>query len=109
VAVTAPNLPGPVEVVVPEALAAGVYANGVGMWSTETEFTLDFLVNLPMSAPDSQPQVQVVARVKVPPAMVFKLLQGLANAQDLDEKQWGRIADPKGYTQLGREGGQPSS
>jgi hypothetical protein len=47
-----PSLPGPadgdieVEVIVPDALSAGVYANGFTCWYNRTDFTLDFLVYL---------------------------------------------------------------
>src|ERR1700722_16094799 len=98
-----PNAPVPKTVNqlrTPEELKAGVYANGLGVWSTQTEFTLDFIVNLPPEqASDSEgnpvavvPQ-EVVARVKIPPPLLFQVMRSLAGAQDAYEAQWGSIPD----------------
>lgn len=91
----------PVEVIVPESLSAGVYANGVGVWSTQHDFTLDFAVNLPPQPAEQegeQPRnvVQVVARVKIPPAMVFNLLQVLNQQLFAYEQQNGPISSAAG-------------
>jgi hypothetical protein len=88
----------------PERWTAGVYANGVGVWSTQTEVTLDFVVNLPFEQgedPTGQavavaPQ-EVVARVKIPPPLLFQLMRNLAAAQDQYEAQWGPIPDHQGH------------
>jgi hypothetical protein len=87
----------------PEKWTGGVYANGLGVWSTQTEFTLDFVVSLP---PESgvdgngnqvvvSPQ-EIVARVKIPPTLVFQVMRGLAGAQDQYEAQWGPILAHRG-------------
>ncbi len=87
-----------VEVVVPEALNAGVYANGFTCWYNRTDFTLDFVIHLPADpaldvegkAVVRQP-VQVVSRVKFPPSMIFRLMQTLNDSMSNYEQQFGAI------------------
>jgi hypothetical protein len=87
-----------IEVVVPEALSAGVYANGFTCWYNRTDFTLDFVVYLPTDesidangeAVVRQP-VQVVSRVKFPPSMIFRLMQTLNDSMSNYEQQFGPI------------------
>jgi hypothetical protein len=89
----------------PERWTAGVYANGMGVWSTQTEVTLDFFVNLPPEQGAGQtgdpvilaPQ-EVVARVKMPPSLLFQVMRNLAAAQDQYEAQFGAIPDHQGQT-----------
>lgn len=91
--------PVKVEVIVPEAMSVGVYANGFTCWYNRTDFTLDFVVHLPTDpgVDDSgrsvvrQP-VQVVSRVKFPPAMVFRLMQTLNDSMSNYERQFGAIS-----------------
>lgn len=94
-----PNQP-PVrfQVIVPEAQSAGVYANGFGTWFNQTDFTLDCLVNLPQQpGTDEDGQsfmvqpAQVVARVKFPPGLIFRLMQNLNQAMTAYENQFGAI------------------
>ncbi|WP_040779890.1 DUF3467 domain-containing protein [Nocardia pneumoniae] len=87
-----------VEVVVPEALSAGVYANGFTCWYNRTDFTVDFLVYLPAEpgsvksdGPVMRQPVQVVSRVKFPPALIFRLMQTLNDAMSNYERQFGHI------------------
>ena len=91
-------IPPNVQIRTPERWTAGVYANGVGVWSTQTEFTVDFLINLPA---EPVPTLEIVARVKVPPALVFQLLRNLSDGMSNYEAQWGKIPDFKGST-IGR-------
>jgi len=87
-----------VEVIVPESMSAGVYANGFGCWFNQTDFTLDFFVHLPGDqsvneegqAVLRQP-VQVVSRVKLPPSMLFRLMQNLEQSMTQYEQQFGEI------------------
>jgi hypothetical protein len=103
--------PVAVQIRTPEKWTAGVYANGIGVWSTQTEVTLDFFVSLAPEQgtnPDGQqflvsPQ-EIVARVKIPPSLVFQVMRNLANAQDQYESQWGKIADFGPSDRGGREG-----
>ncbi|MBF6331737.1 DUF3467 domain-containing protein [Nocardia transvalensis] len=87
-----------VEVIVPEALSAGVYANGFTCWYNRTDFTLDFIVHLPTEPgvddnglPVTRQPVQVVSRVKFPPAMIFRLMQTLNDSMSNYEHQFGAI------------------
>ncbi len=80
-------------------LAAGSYANFLGVWHTAHEFTLDFAVTQPpgqAQAADGQTVTrvpcQVVARVKVPPTVLFDFLRTLN--ENLD--QWERAFHPQG-------------
>jgi len=97
---TEPTLPqADVEVIVPEAMSAGVYANGFTCWYNRTDFTLDFLIYLPADRgtdEDGRPQlrqpVQVVSRVKIPPALIFRLMQTLNDSMSNYEQQFGSIS-----------------
>jgi hypothetical protein len=72
------------EMQISEALANGAYANFLGVWHTAHEFTLDFAVTQPPAmgqTPDgtavTRVPCQVVARVKVPPTVLFDFLRTL--------------------------------
>jgi Protein of unknown function (DUF3467) len=87
-----------VEVIVPDTLSAGVYANGFTCWYNRTDFTLDFLVYLPAEpaaaaqhGPVMRQPVQVTARVKFPPALIFRLIRTLDEAMSNYEHQFGHI------------------
>jgi hypothetical protein len=95
---TQPQPPRPPEFKfqVPDHLAGGVYSNLVGVWHTPYEFTLDFAVMQPGELDfdeDGNQRVvvpsRVVARVKLPPAMMFELLQALNRDMTLYEEQLG--------------------
>jgi hypothetical protein len=86
------------EVTVPEALSAGVYANGFGTWFNQTDFTLDGFVHLPADQRTDEhgagyihQPVQVVVRVKFPPSLIFSLIQNLEQAMTNYEAQFGAI------------------
>ncbi|MFI1911612.1 DUF3467 domain-containing protein [Nocardia sp. NPDC020380] len=93
-----PPPPVNVEVIVPEAMNTGVYANGFTCWYNRTDFTIDFVVYLPTEqSADAggksvvrQP-VQVVSRVKFPPSMIFRLMQTLNDSMSNYEQQFGSI------------------
>jgi hypothetical protein len=87
-----------VDVIVPEVCSAGVYANGFTCWYNRTDFTLDFLVYLPTEPgvddggrPVVRQPVQVVSRVKFPPALIFRLMQTLNDSMSNYEHQFGAI------------------
>src|ERR1700733_14304112 len=66
------------EIKISEEIEGGVYANGAGVWHTPHEFTLDFFSTQPPAQTD--PAVlpaRVVARVKIPPTVVFELMRAL--------------------------------
>ncbi|MDA8039849.1 MAG: DUF3467 domain-containing protein [Actinomycetota bacterium] len=86
------------EVIVPEAMSAGIYANGLGTWYNATDFTLDFFVHLPATSNEDESgnmhvraPVQVVARVKIPPPIIFRVIQELNTAMTEYERQFGAI------------------
>jgi Protein of unknown function (DUF3467) len=109
--VTSAEEPKPLpQIRTPERWTAGVYANGIGVWFTKTEFDLDFLVSLPHEQATSSTgdtvvvaPVEVVARVKIPPQLVFEVLRNLADQMDMYEKQHGKIPEHGGQ----RFGTQP--
>lgn len=85
----------------PEGMAAGAYANGVAVWSSPSEFTIDFLVSLPAEPGVNNdtgqavmvlPQ-QVVSRVKIPPPLVFQLMRNLNSTMEAHEQQHGQIPE----------------
>jgi Protein of unknown function (DUF3467) len=87
-----------VEVIVPEALSVGVYANGFTCWYNRTDFTLGFLVYLPTDPgvddagrPIVRQSARVVSRVKFPPALIFQLMQILNDSMSNYEHQFGAI------------------
>jgi hypothetical protein len=92
------------EVIVPDALSAGVYSNAQLSWFNRTDFTVDFAVHLPVeprtddTGPYLHSPVQVVSRVKIPPSMVFRLIQNLETTMTQYEQMFGPI------THLGDEG-----
>ena len=84
------------EMTVADALSAGTYANFLGVWHTAHEFTLDFAVTQPASlaqGPDGQNVTrvpcQVVARVKVPPTVLFDFLRTVNDNLSTWERSFG--------------------
>lgn len=84
----------------PEGWTAGVYANGVGVWFSQNEFTLDFVVNLPneqvTDAAGHQVVIgphEVVARVKIPPRLAFEVLKQLNAGLGRYEATHGKIPE----------------
>ena len=104
--------PTQLEIFCPDDLADGVYANGLSSWFTRHDFTLDFLVNLPTqpgvdefgNATVRQP-LRVVARVKIPPAILFHLMQNLNQSLTQYEAQFGPIPSDGPTGGQGSEGG----
>ncbi len=96
----------------PEALATGTYANGVGVWSVPNDFTLDFFIGLPPE-PGADPETgepivvvpqQVVARIKIPPSLVFNLMRNLNAALEQHEQEHGPIPQFKNGMEDGPDG-----
>jgi hypothetical protein len=92
----------PIELHLPPAHQAGVYANRLIVWHTVTEFTLDFAVAEPPrpSDPDDPAsplisQAHVVARVKIPPAIVFDVIRAVHANMGKYEAEWGEIVHPR--------------
>ena len=87
---------------VPPDLEGGAYANILGVWHTGHEFTLDFAVTQPAIAPTpAEPTTvpcRVVARVKIPPSVIFEMLRAINQNMTIYDNQFGEIQRP-GSTQ----------
>ena len=86
-----------VELRVDEEVEAGAYANLLSVWHSQHEFTLDFAATLPAQpGPDGdvvQP-ARVVARVKLPPTVVFSVLRALNENLTAYEASYGPVKEP---------------
>ena len=83
----------------------GVYSNFLGVWHTAHEFTLDFAVTQPaMAGADEQGNsvtrvpCQVVARVRVPPTVLFDFLRTINDNLSTYESNFGSIQRPDSGT-----------
>ena len=83
-----------VQINVPPDQVAGAYANIVGVWSTPYDFAIDFAVNQPYASGPGALAGKVVARVRIPPTIVFDLLQALNQELGRYEEQFGPIKRP---------------
>jgi hypothetical protein len=90
------------EMSIPEGDLGGVYSNFLGVWHTPHEFTLDFAVTQQTVADtddDGNPVMrvpcQVVARVRVPPTVVFDLLRTINENLSTYEANFGAIQRPE--------------
>jgi hypothetical protein len=89
---------GVFEIQVPPELEGGTYTNFLSVWHTPFEFTLDFAVTQPNERlnpedPTSPIKVpcRVVARLKIPPALIFSVLQALNENMSSYEAKFGEI------------------
>lgn len=81
------------------AMIGGVYANGLNVWHTQHEFTLDFVVNAEpakLATGPSGEQVisapqRLVARVRIPPGMAFDLIRAINDNLTTYEQNLGQI------------------
>lgn len=80
-----------------EADAGGVYANFLTVWHTGHEFTLDFAATQPPQTTDEGTVVpcRVVARVKIPPTLVFDVIKTLNDNMTRYEGVFGDITPPE--------------
>ena len=89
------------EMSIAEGDVIGVYSNFLGVWHTAHEFTLDFAVTQPAMAatdeegnPMTRVPCQVVARVRVPPTVVFDFLRTINENLSTYEATYGAIQRP---------------
>ena len=89
------------EMSIAEGDVVGVYSNFLGVWHTAHEFTLDFAVTQPaMAGADEEGNAltrvpcQVVARVRVPPTVVFDFLRTINENLSTYENSFGAIQRP---------------
>jgi hypothetical protein len=85
------------ELRVSEELEPGVYSNFLGVWHTGHEFTLDFAVTQPPQEADEVRVIpcRVVARVKIPPTLVFDIIKTLNDNMTRYEETFGEIRQPE--------------
>ena len=93
------------EMSISENDVVGVYSNFLGVWHTAHEFTLDFAVTQPaMAGADEQGNsvtrvpCQVVARVRVPPTVLFDFLRTINDNLSTYESNFGSIQRPDSGT-----------
>lgn len=70
----------------------GMYANFLVVSHSPHEFTLDFCQVLPGGEP-GKPRAEVVARVKVAPTMVGKIMRALNTNMTAYEDKYGLVKD----------------
>ncbi len=83
--------PQNLQVNVPPEQVAGHYANLVGVWHTPHEFAIDFCVIQPFAGQPDSMAAQVVARVRIPPTLVFDLLRAVNENLGQYEDAFGEI------------------
>jgi hypothetical protein len=86
------------DVQVSPELEGGAYANFLTVWHTGYEFTLDFAVIQPAIPQDPQDPTssltvpcRVVARVKIPPTLIFDIMRALNENMTTYESVFGEI------------------
>jgi hypothetical protein len=91
---------------IPDEFKRGAYSDVVMVWHNQFGFTLDFLAQLQpelVAAADGDPALpfEVVARVRIPPSVIFLLMKALNENLTRYEQTFGPIPDP------GQQKGQP--
>ena len=71
----------------PYELVPGVYANLLDVWSTVSEFTLDFGVY----EPHAGEPFRVVSRIRVPVTLIFTMLQWINEELTAYERRFGSV------------------
>jgi hypothetical protein len=85
---------------VPEQLREGAYSDIVMVWHNQWGFTLDFLTQIgpqTITTEDGQEgtPLQIVSRVRIPPAVIFPLMKALNENLANYERRHGAIAHPR--------------
>jgi hypothetical protein len=85
------------EIQVPAELEGGTYANFLSVWHSAFEFTLDFAVTQPPVQDENGFTVpcRVVARMKIPPTLVFNVIRTLNENMTRYEQVFGPIQEPQ--------------
>lgn len=92
--------PANFELQIPPELEGGVYANFLSIWHSPHEFTFDFAVTQPPVTAGEDPNdpaspvtvpCRVVARLKIPPALVFDIMRALNQNMTGYEQSFGEI------------------
>jgi hypothetical protein len=86
------------QVQVPPELEGGAYANFLSVWHTGHEFTLDFSATQPPQVMDPEDPAsaitvpcRVVARIKIPPTVVFDVIRAINENMTRYESVFGEI------------------
>ena len=80
------------ELIVPPELEGGSYASELVVWSTASEFTLDFAADLA----DGDPGTLIgTARVRVPVTMMFEFIRRMNERLTAYEERYGDIGPPQ--------------
>ena len=77
---------------VPPEHEEGTYAHAYAIWHTPYDFVLDFAVAIDDAA---DAPARLVARVRIPPGLVFALMQALNEKMTQYESDWGEIRTPR--------------
>lgn len=95
-------VPANFEVQVSPELETGAYANFLSVWHSAHEFTFDFSVTqppIPQNPEDPASPVtvpcRVVARLKIPPTLVFDIMRALNENMSGYEGTFGEIRRPE--------------
>jgi Protein of unknown function (DUF3467) len=85
------------ELRVPPDWERGAYANVASVWHTPYEFTIDFAQTQPPEMRDDRLVIpsSVVARVKIPPTVVFDLIRAINENMTKYEQVFGEIERPQ--------------
>ncbi len=96
------RVPANFEIQVSPDLEGGVYANFLNVWHSPFEFTFDFAVTQPPIPQDPENPAspvtvpcRVVARLKIPPALVFDIMRALNQNMTGYEQTFGEIRRPE--------------
>ena len=87
----------PLRMHVPDDMQGGAYANVVAVWHGPFDFTLDFAVAGMTQRDDKGDNyipAPVVARITVPPQVIFRFAQAIAENVDRYERTYGPIKQP---------------
>ena len=77
------------QISIPDDVAGGVYSNLALVWHTAYEFTVDFAA-IERSDSNRVP-ARVVARVRIPPTVMFDLMRSLNENMSIYEQKFGEI------------------
>ena len=91
----------PVQFYLPPDQEAGVYAHAYAVWHAAYDFIIDFAVTEFARATDPEDPTttvipaRIVARVRLPPGVMFDLIRTINATMTRYEAEWGEIARPE--------------
>ncbi|MEO7555683.1 MAG: DUF3467 domain-containing protein [Acidimicrobiales bacterium] len=83
----------PIALSIAPELVGGVFADRMLVWHNQHGFTLDFVSQTQPTPTEGNLTVQIVARVRVPPSVIFQIARAIADNVDLYEQNFGAIND----------------